>query len=60
MDDNTLTAAEVMKKYNWCRTTIQQYLKKYEGFNASSKIVFGRRIFDKDKLEAWYNEMTTI
>ena len=60
MDDNTLTVSEVMKKYNWCRTTIQQYLKRYEGFKSSSKIVFGRRIFDKDKLEVWYKEMTTI
>jgi hypothetical protein len=59
-DKTTLTSKEVTEKYNWARTTLQAYLNKYDELRACSKIVFGRRIFDKNKLEAWYNEMTKI
>lgn len=60
VDNNIITTKEVTEKYKWGRTTLQSYLNRYDELRECSKIVFGRRIFDKDKLEAWYNKMTEI
>jgi len=60
MENNTITVSELMQKYNFSRTTIQNYLLRDEEFNNCSKIVFGKRLFDTNKLNEWYKNKVTI